>query len=305
MSQPNSGSALDLFERYCRTPEVFWPGASARQARKLHQRVLRVSRFLGGDRRASPASVWDLTGRRHGLRRRTVYLSNIGSSGSHWLEAMLVDGAGLLGAGEVYLPPKLRMAVADLPDYEAARFIDGLHLLHAVVDPTLDRMDSVVNSQHVARPQAFLDADPGALRVLLLRDPVEVCLSRTYRKDEYRQDVSPEADDLAYLDLNIKKVASFLAAARGEVYDLVIRYEQLCIDPVPAVAAICALTGTPFDPDSLHQTAAEQSADQVSGRGNEAQTNLFSGVPRSVPQKARDRVTKLLREEAEYFGYSA
>lgn len=305
MSPARTLTATDLLETYCRTPEHFWPAAGARQARKLEQRLRRVGQFLDGDRLGAPAAVSHLAARRDGRHRRTVYLSNIGSSGSHWLESMLMNGAGLLGAGEVYLPPKLRMAVADLPDREAARFIDGLHLLHAVVDPTLDRMDSVVNSQHVARPQAFLDADPGALRVLLLRDPVAVCLSRTYRKDEYRQDVSPDADDLAYLDLNIKKVASFLAAAREEVYDLVIRYEQLCIDPVPAVAAICALTGTSFDPDTLHQTAAEQSADQVSGRGSEAQTNLFSGVPRSVPQKARDHATKLLREEAEYFGYSA
>lgn len=304
MSTLNSARVADLLTRYCNEPEQFWSESSSRQARKIAQRLRRAGDLLDGGRRGAPQAFAGLAVRRHPQRRRTVYLSNIGSSGSHWLEAMLVDGAGFIGAGEVYLPPRFSDEVNALSAPEAACFIDALHLLHAVVDPRRDRLDSVINSQHAPRPQVFLDADIKALRVLLIRDPVEICLSRTYRKDEYRQDVAPDSDDDAYLEANVKKVKAFFAKARPEFFDLLIRYEDLKADPVPGLVAICALTNMPFDTVALGRTAQEQSAEQVVLRSGQAQTNLYGGSDIEVPPQVRRRVERMLSQERVELGYT-
>lgn len=292
-----------LFVHYCRNSSKYWPERSQRQSRKLEQRVRALSQTSGEARGKIPAAMAAAARRRQKHRRRAVHLANIGSSGSHWLEHMLVERAGMLGAGEVYLSPTIRRKVIDLPKEEAGVFTDALLLLHAG-GPGGDETASVVHSQHAARPEAFLAADPATLRVLLLRDPVDICLSRVYRKDEYRQDVAPDAGDLAYLDQNVKKVAEFLRAAQRQVFDLVLRYEDLVVDPVPGLAAICALTGTPTDRTRLEQVAAEQAAERISGKDAARATNLFVGAARQVPSAARKRAVDGLGRLGAYFGYA-
>ena len=292
-----------LFIHYCLHSAKYWPERSQRQARKIEQRVRVLARASGGARGPALTSLVAAAKRRQTHRRRTVHLANIGSSGSHWLEHMLVEGAGMLGAGEVYLPPTIRQKVAELAQPDAGVFMDALTILHAGGVGT-DESASVIHSMHAARPEAFLAADPSTLRVLLLRDPVDVCLSRVYRKDEYRQDIAPDSADMAYLEQNITKVAGFLQTAQGQVYDLVLRYEDLLRDPVPGMQAISALTGTQADRTRLEQVAEEQAAERISGKEAARATNLYVGEDRQVPVAARELVARRLGRLGAYFGYT-
>ncbi|WP_114906226.1 sulfotransferase domain-containing protein [Ornithinimicrobium murale] len=304
MTEATAESSEDaglLFDAYCAAPERYWPERSQRQAQKLAKHLDRVAQTLQSRRTLVPRTMVELARRRAGARRPTVYLVNIGSSGSHWLEEMLVRGAGMLGAGEVYLPPSMDDPVSGLAPREAEIFIDALHVLHAGgVAP--DEAASVINSQHSVRPQAF-SADTDARHVLLLRDPIDVCLSRTFRKDEYRQDVAPQAEDVAYLRSNVAKVKSFLTAAQRQDFDLVIRYEDLLVDPVPSLMAVSTLTSTPTQEARLRQVAEQQSAEQLTASGGAAATNLFTGRRRRYPASAERLAHRELGPLRASFGY--
>lgn len=168
------------FVHYCRYSAGYWPERFQRQARKLEQRVRALAHSSGVALGQIGASLASAATRRQSHRRRTMHLATIGSSGSRWPEHMLVEGTGMLGAGEVDLPPNVRRK-------ESA---------------------SVIQSLHAARPEAFLATDPSTLCVLFLRHPVDLCLSRVYHKDDYRQDIAPEAGAMACLNQNITKVQS-------------------------------------------------------------------------------------------------
>ena len=304
-----SGSALDaptadrLLTDYCADPARHWPATAQRQARKLAKHLARSAKALKVPVEHVPQAALASARQRTGARRPTLYLANIGSSGSHWLEDMLVDGASMLGAGEVYLPTPVSRAVDELPREEARVFIDALHLIHAD-EPAPDETASVINSQHSTQPTAFLNADPSGCRVLLLRDPVDVCLSRTFRKDTYRRDVAPDADNLAYLRDNIRLVKGFLSEARTQEFALVIRYEDLVRDPVPSLTALCHLTATPVERQRLRQVAERRSARQLIASGEAAHTNLFAGDKRAIPASARRLAARELADVSRSFGYA-
>ena len=44
----------------------------------------------------------------------TVYVQNIGSSGSHWFKTMLGNALGLLASGEIYVAPKFKSEYLDV-----------------------------------------------------------------------------------------------------------------------------------------------------------------------------------------------
>lgn len=302
LRQDTTSPGERLFLDYCHAPGRYWSGSAARQARKLEKHLKRAARSRGASTTRTPRVLWDAARERDGIRRPTVYLANVGSSGSHWLEDMLVAGAGLLGAGEVYLPSSVRRAVDDLDRKEAGLFIDALHLLHAspaADDPTA----SIINSQHSPRQGTFLAADPTGVRVLLLRDPLEVVLSRSFRKGKYREDVAPAAADLDYLDANIATVTSFLTTAQTLAYDLVVRYEDLLVDPVPALEGICALTGAVADTERLRRVAVDHSAEQQVASGSTPGSNLYVGRRRPFPASAERRAARALAPLRAALGY--
>lgn len=302
LGQDTISPGESLFLDYCSAPARHWPTAASRQARKLEKHLKRTARGRGLSTAQTPRALWDVARERDGVRRPTVHLANVGSSGSHWLEGMLVAGAGLLGAGEVYLPASVRRAVDDLDRSEAGLFIDALHLLHAS-PATDDPAASVINSQHSPRQATFLAADPTGVRVLLLRDPLDVCLSRSFRKDSYRQDVAPEAADLDYLDANIATVTKFFTTAQTLAYDLVVRYEDLLVDPVPVLEAICTLTGTVADSERLRHVATDLSAEQQAANGRAPGSNLHVGRRRPFPASAERRARRALATLRASLGY--
>ena len=297
------GHGRRLYAAYCAEPAAWWPENGQRQVRKITERLSQLSRRDG----CVPAQLVDdyysAAALRQRSRRPTVYLANIGSSGSHWLESLLVAGGGMLGAGEVYLPPAIRDRLAALAERDRACFIDALHLLHARAHPTRCLEANAINSTHTLRPEPFLATEPGALRILLLRDPVEICLSRTFRKDEYRNDVAPGVDDETYADTNIKRVKAFLAWAKRQSFARVVHYEALLDNPFPEVREICRLAGAPLDEAALEKAIERHAAANIAGKGGMAGSNLFTGERRPVPPALVEKVRAELGELAAGFGY--
>ena len=231
----------------------------ARSAAKLDRAFARIERDLGLPRAAAIERVLGLAAARVEARLPTLYLNNPGGSGSHWVMGMLGAGTGLLGEGEIYVPrPFLRGRIEPLALPERALFLQAAGLAHLLSGTGADGAAPLANSAHLPDLAAHARCEIAPRRVLLVRDPVEVVLSRTLRKPGFRRLLGREdASDARYLSENIRHVRRFHDRAARQGHDLVVRYEDLRRDPVPGLAAIAGLLGLAADPARLAAAAAE------------------------------------------------
>lgn len=247
---------LNLTARYLADPAAT-AGLNARQSAKLARALERAQTRLGWPRDETIDYILAAAVLRLRHARPTLYINNIGSSGSHWLNRMLTQSTGLMGAGEIYVPVKfLNGAIGATASSHRAVFLQAVYLAHLMTGRTDDAENHVSNTAHLTDPAPYVRQDIASLKILLVRDPVDIVLSRTLRKPEYRAYLGrATADDAAYLEDNIAVVDRFYRAVRPEDYDLVCRYEDMLADPVPILASIARLMGIDIEPMRLRRIA--------------------------------------------------
>src|SRR4051812_9431069 len=117
--------SLELLRNYLDHPLEYWP-AGGRQATKLESRLARIQKVLKTDRSGAIDEVVMAARFRGRFAPPTVYIDSIGSSGSHWLQAMLGELFPALNCGEVYLPAPMFEAIKALPVGERRTVIQGV-----------------------------------------------------------------------------------------------------------------------------------------------------------------------------------
>lgn len=294
-----------LARRYLTQPEPFWEGASDRQVRKLHGMLRSAARSTGRQSDGVIEEILAIARLRTHHAPAPIYLPNIGSSGSHWLEAMLARATGAHACGEVYFPKTLLESLPVGTDVQF--FMHAVLALHTGgCDPQLVG-GRFINSAHISRISRVADLTPGSLRVLLVRHPLDVVMSRTLRKPEYRQDVAPELDDKAYLERNCKVVERFYLESAQEHYDATLRYEDLLEDPTGAMTELIDRLGMTTTPDALAFAIQSTSPEAVKGaaeRGERKATNLFIGESTRVTPQLKQLARKRLSACCKRLGYS-
>ncbi|MCW5666908.1 MAG: sulfotransferase [Piscinibacter sp.] len=274
-------AALTLARGFLLNPQEYWPDRP-RHVSKLN----RALKYSLGDGERVPELVDEILAI---ARLRTahapapIYLPNAGSSGSHWLEAMLARAADVHACGEVYLPKPVIEQLQAMTPADAGFFLNAVYVAHSRrVGPALVS-GYCVNSAHVTNVGTIAALTPGAKKVLLIRHPVDVVMSRTLRKPAHRADVAPDMDDRAYLDHNCELVERFHAALAPETFDAVVRYEDLLTQPVEALTALTGALGLAATPESIRHAAESTSRSAVvaaRAQGGNVATNLFAGEAR-------------------------
>lgn len=300
-----ASETVALTRRYLSRPEPFWEGAHDRQVRKLHGMVRDATR--GVDKPADLIEeILAIARLRTQHAPAPLYLPNVGSSGSHWLEAMLARATGVHACGEVYFPKGLLESLPAGADVEY--FVHAVLALHTGdAGPHLVQ-GRFVNSAHVSRTSRVSRHTPGALTLLLVRHPVDIVMSRTLRKPEYRQDIAPDLDDRAYLERNCKLVERFYLDASEEHHDATLRYEDLLARPAETLTALISQLGLGTTPEALAQAIESTSPDAIKGaaeRGERKATNLYLGEPVRADPTLRQFACRRLAECCERLGYSA
>lgn len=288
-------SALSLTRTFLLDPGQYW-GPNSPHVHKL-TRALR--RSLGPGERTSELieEVLALARLRTAHAPPPIYLPNAGSSGSHWLEVMLARAAGVHACGEVYLPKPVVEQLKGLSAAEAGYFLNAVYIAHTgAVGPQL-LTGHCINSAHVTNVGMIARLTPGAKKVLLIRHPADVVVSRTLRKARYRAYVAPEMDDAAYLEHNCQLVERFHNALADEDFDARVRYEDLVERPVEALTALVAALDLAVTPESIGG-AAESTSRSALAQGSNVATNLYVGEARSdevLEARARERMAALSR----------
>lgn len=113
---------------------------------------------------------------------RTILIVNAGSSGSHWLHNMLKELLSLPGAGEVYLPESLQN---QLPENYSP--LDLVQLVQSQASDGEMAALPVINTSHSIRLMKRIVKSEKCRELFLSRNPVDIVLSRTFRKEEYKK----------------------------------------------------------------------------------------------------------------------
>jgi hypothetical protein len=288
------------FVQYASDPFAAWPPGHLLQAQKLVDRLsaLALARghtVAGG---ALLAQIVEAAEQRIPGQPPTLFLVNCGSSGSHWIEAMLSALPRVHACGEVYVPPAIHERLSGAAGNECAGFLNALHLLH-VEDPAarVRATDVLINSAHSWGPHDLMGSS--ARGVFLLRDPLDVVLSRTFRKPRLRRHLQPTASDAAYLEQNIVYVEKFFRTALRRKTAVRIRYEDALAQPDVLLGTLAQLLGLDATRTTLEQIGLRFAADQQRNTG-QALSNLYRGrhprVPAPYQDQARERLGQLRGE---------
>ena len=245
--------ARGLFRSYCVEPTAWWPSRGAHHGRKVSARFAQA----GKDGIQIDALMEELLAmaivrqRRH---RPTLHLSNMGYPDAGLIEPRLRNAMGMLPAGEVYLPAPVQQLIRDWSKEERLLFIDAVQLLHAAAKPGPQILNSLVNSSQGQHQEIFWRGDENAVRVLVLREPVDAALNAMTRSRPAVgwRDV---ADAEAALVRQVERLERFSVWAARQSFALRFRIEDFGAEPAPVleeIGRLCsslpdmrALAGTP------------------------------------------------------------
>lgn len=210
------------------SPESAFPKEKEHLAIRLTNAVSSLSvRAEAQDRKELLTKILDVLDNRRKNRPDTLFIINPGGSGSHWLQDVVAAHFRAAPCGEVYIPPAALQCIKKARPLDRGILLDFFHLISS--DLSLDDMlsCSFINTAHVNgwRLSAWMPQQKTI--ILLVRNPVDVVLSRTFRKPHYRNLYFKHEDDWEYLNRNINYLKSFYSKKKPDTYDLVVKYEDM------------------------------------------------------------------------------
>lgn len=293
-------------EEYALDSESYWPESHRRNSVKLWRFI---HRGAGGETYGLVKDYLDkvhnLAKLRHDFCPQHVYIVNSGSSGSHWLEAMLGLFSGFYNGGEIYLPNKIIDHLSQLSREEAGIFIDALYLIHSGGIHGDSLTASLSNSAHIASHQRISDFSLSKKTILLLRNPVDVVMSRTFRKDEYKADKAPAMSREAYLEENCLYFEKFYNGLDMKSFDVTLKYEELKEEPHKEMRKLASILSLKEDDVALNKIVEKTSESVVKdlvAKGEQPVTNVYVGE-RKEESWARSYVKERLGSISKKLGY--
>lgn len=283
----------ELVHNYLVKPYDFW-GAGDRRALKVEKRLRAVMTSLKLPRPAALEYLQELAVRRVSEAQPTLYLCNAGSSGSHWVQGLLSAITPILPCGEVYLPKQvLAQLKADKSEDKKAA-LQLIYLLHSFLEPT-DGVDVgrlvhalACNTAHApGNLHVYRASDISNYAVLLLRDPADIAVSRTFRKEQHRAYLGKADDsDLEFLKFNCNFVTNFYNGVSESDFDITVRYEDLLKTPGLAMRKVCDAIKINASNAELERAAELFNKDQLKTNSQEAKaSNIYAGERKKVDKK--------------------
>ena len=208
-------------------PGFYWRN-NRRQLEKTRSRVSNIEAYYDWSTISLVNILTAIAQERILNRVDTIFLPSFGSSGSHLMQHVLHKYYGMIALGEIYLPPKLRDLIKnELSMHEQNIFIEGFHLIHS--HPASIFMNrEIVNTAHYPDLNGYKNSTGNYKKGLILRNPIDIIISRTFKKSEYRVYLEKNnVSDLDYLKENIRKAKNFYDTAFEFNYDKYFFYEDM------------------------------------------------------------------------------
>jgi len=295
------------FRSYANNLPAAWPENRQNQVAKLDAFLATAAEKSGVNRDAVIDQVIEVAAQRMASRPLTVFLISCGSSGSHWLEAMLAAFPDYVACGEVYLPRNLTKSTYAWDAASRSAFMDCVHLAHVPREKGSLVDSKLINSAHLSGWIMSKLMQPPKARVLLLRNPVDIVISRTFRKDDYRKFTLPGGTDDEYLNRNIDFVNAFYRKAAESDADHVVKYEDLRASGVDTLDALLRSLGDEQALADITAVVERHSAEaQAGGHGNargKRLSNYYRGPKVDLPEGLHQKIRAGLTDAVTRLGY--
>ncbi|WP_158637102.1 heparinase II/III family protein [Arenimonas daejeonensis] len=239
-----------LFESYCREPAQWWPPLAKRGMERICKSRDAHLQRLGLDAAGLAEELYATAVLRKRKRRPTIYLTGLGGAAAARLETLLVQGAGMIGAGWTQMPAPLVKRVMALDARHRAIIVDAIHLLNSQAEPTDVLHASAVSTEAIVQADLYFTPEPGCVKVLLCGDPVLYCLSQSAAGVQV-----PSGKELEHA---VARAERALRWSQRQQFDLGYTPQQVLDAPGEVVAAICRASGTPLDTDRLERALRRQ-----------------------------------------------
>lgn len=274
-----------VIEKLVNDPSAYWQ-ENTRQAEKLSKRIAKAKTRFDFTNAELVFDVMKLAEERIQNNSKTIFLSSIGSSGSHLFQACISRAWESIPLGEVYLPPQLIEDVKDFNIAELNLLSESYLLLHDYEFKHRYNTDAfIINTLHHPKLSKFSLWSKNYSSAVIHRDPVQIVISRTFRKDEYRAYQNKDGvTDKEYLDINISKVNAFYANASNFNHSVKLSFEELCAISDSEIQALQALVGVPV---SSELSVAEIVRSTLS-EGDK--TNRFEGERKNLSSDIADYI---------------
>jgi hypothetical protein len=284
-------TAQQLLLQYFKDPAAFWK-SNTRQAGKSTSRMQAYRRLHGWNTAQCVRIATAVAQERLRARALTLYMPSYGSSGSHLIQHAIGLALPCVELGELYLPPSLPPLLEQLAEQERHLFMEAYGLLHAMNPAMGFSCTIMINTVHNPTLRHFDSLTANYRSVLLLRNPVDLVLSRTFRKDEYRSYLHPtQISDEDYLEQNIVSTEAFYQKALAHQFDGVIRFEDITRAPGQVARTLAGALGMP----DIEQPLGERLTSAFEGGAS----NKYKGPDKSIPPEVRGAVTARLAGLAE------
>ena len=226
---------------------VFWSGDDYFSKRNLQK----ISKALSRIRSAHPdlslqemaSEISDAVSRRTAkIDSKIVYIISKGGSGCHYLGGLLSNFEDFKAIDEVYFPDYLLSLATNAGLPGSAEFIELVNFFHMGMLRNHDNI-TPVNLMHLRfdmQPSLIHRLDPRSKFIFLVRNPVDIAISRGLRKENYRLSNSAFKDltEAEFFSLQVNNVKSHFDRLQMQVErveNLIIRYEDLIDKPSNAL----------------------------------------------------------------------
>lgn len=289
------------FRDYVFRVRAEWPSSRRTQAIKLLEAIDKVAESESISREDVVDHIIKIARHRLNDRPMTVFLASCGSSGSHWLEGMMSQFSGYEACGEVYLPRSRLNSMRYWRRADSAAFLDCVHLLHARAPLGDLSRARLINSAHKSI-WALSDLMSGPkFNILLVRNPIDIVMSRTYRKSYYREFIAPESGDREYLDRNIEFVNGFFLLASKHKRDFIVSYEGLKASGANVLDELFAALDTQQDKSEIIEVVRRYSKEEQLSSGGKVLSNVYRGEGVNISDQVKEYVVSRLSLDSKKF----
>ena len=141
--------------------------------------------------------------------------------------------------------------------------------------------------------------------LLLLRDPSDIAISRTFRKPEYRSRFN-EMQASEFMLHNINYVKNFSSKISESSPDLTVKFEEMKNDLEAVIRHVSNTLGIDTDQSLISQTVKELAyMDRKNAAKKMSKTNVYTGPKVDLPDEINIRVQEELGDIRSQLGYSS
>ena len=233
----------------------------------------------------------------------TIYIISNGGSGCHYLGGLISMREGFKLIDEVYFPPIIVDSIGSLDSESSNALIDMVNFVH-LGDLKNSDFTIPVNTMHLRRdvPLTKINSSPGSIFINLIRNPIDVAVSRGLRKAEYKA-MNKENSNIPeneYLEKQARHTMNHFRRLKGKLNDvgaLCIRFEDLIQNPSNALKTVFSHIGQELEEDAIEDLIIKYQ------RAKDLTKNKNVSKKPELTQEQKDILIEMLAETCADFGY--